>query len=131
MSNYYEEAKRIAEKLVELEITRKTACDEMKRLKEELLGMCESGTIETTFEVQNGLVYMDTKTTHKPADGLKEETMIKSKSPEKLSQDFIDFNFVPDLKLSKMAKKAISEGDSELLSVLSVETKHLIKIVTK
>lgn len=124
----YDEAKEIAKKLVELEKTRKQSADDQKALKEELLTLIEENSIDSMFEFEDGIVFMEISTSWKVADGLKEETEVKSKKPEKLSNDFIEAYFEPDLKLSKHAKKAIREEDSELLAVLVPEEKKKIKI---
>lgn len=124
----YDEAKEVAKKLVELEKTRKQSMDEQKALKEELLNLIQENEINSMFEFNDGVVFTEKSTTWKVADGLKEETQVKSKKPEKLSDDFIETYFKPDLKLSKQAKKAIREEDSELLAVLVPEEKLKIKI---
>ena len=56
------------------------------------------------------------------------EMELKSKKPDKVSDDFIETYFTPDLKLNKQAKKAIREEDSDLLAVLVPEEKRKIKI---
>lgn len=124
----YDEAKEVAKKLVELEKIRKQSMDEQKALKEELLNLIQENEIDSMFEFNDGVVFAEKSTTWKVADGLKEETQVKSKKPEKLSDDFIETYFKPDLKLSKQAKKAIREEDSELLAVLVPEEKLKIKI---
>lgn len=125
-----EEAKEIAKKLLELEKTRKTSVDDQKALKEELLTIFEENpNIVTMFEFPEGIVLKETSTKWSVADGLKEETEVKSKKPDKVSDDFIGTYFIPDLKLNKQAKKAIREEDSDLLAVLVPEEKAKIKIV--
>lgn len=125
-----EEAKEIAKKLLELEKTRKTSADDQKALKEELLTIFEENpNIVTMFEFPEGIVLKETSTKWSVADGLKEETEVKSKKPDKVSDDFIETYFIPDLKLNKQAKKAIREEDSDLLAVLVPEEKAKIKIV--
>lgn len=128
MSEAYEKAKEIAEKLLELEQTRKSAVDDAKLLKEELIALASENSIDTYFELPAGIVFLENSTNWKIADGLKEETAVKSKKPEQLSNDFIELYFKPDLKLSKHAKRAIQEEDSELLSVLVPEEKTKVKI---
>lgn len=105
----YDEAKKIAEKLVELELTRKTVTQELKAGKDELLDLIHNNEIESMFEFNNGVVFVETSTKYEIADGLKEETEVKSKSPEKLSQDFVDSYFATDLKLNKRAKKRLEK----------------------
>lgn len=125
-----EEAKEIAKKLLELEKTRKASVDDQKALKEELLTIFEENpNIVTMFEFPEGIVLKETSTKWSVADGLKEETEVKSKKPDKVSDDFIETYFIPDLKLNKQAKKAIREEDSDLLAVLVPEEKAKIKIV--
>lgn len=124
----YEEAKEIAKKLLELEKTRKQSVDDSKALKEELLALIAENQIDSMFEFTDGIVFAETTTKYKVADGLKEETEVKSKQPDKVSDDFIGTYFNPDLKLSKQAKKAIREEDSELLAVLVPEEKTKITI---
>ena len=125
-----EEAKEIAKKLLELEKTRKTSADDQKALKEELLTIFEENpNIVTMFDFPEGIVLKETSTKWSVADGLKEETEVKSKKPDKVSDDFIETYFIPDLKLNKQAKKAIREEDSDLLAVLVPEEKAKIKIV--
>lgn len=127
----YEEAKVIAEKLVNLEVKRKEIAEEQKLLKEELQTLILEESIDSMFECQNGLVYLDATTTYEIADGLKEEIEAKSKAPEKISDDFIQSYFNPDIKLNKLAKKAIGDGDTGLLSVLNPVSKSSIKIKTR
>ena len=127
MSNY-EEAKAIAEKLANLEVVRKETVDEQKLLKEQLHTLILEGNIDSMFECQNGLVYLDTTTKYEIADGLKEEIEAKSKAPEKISDDFIQSYFNPDIKLNKIAKKAINDGDGDVLSVINPVEKTSIKI---
>lgn len=124
-----EEAREIARKLVELEKTRKETSDQIKALKEEFLSLVIENNIESTYEVQNGMVFLETSTKYVIADGLREELGVKSESPDKISQDFVEEFFVPDIKLSKKAKKAIKEDDTDLLSVLVPEEKTSVKIV--
>lgn len=124
----YDEAREIAKKLIELEKIRKQSADEQKGLKEELLTLISENEIESMFEFNDGVVFAEKSKTWKVADGLKEETEVKSKKPEKLSNDFIEAYFKPDLKLNKQAKKAIREEDSDLLAVLVPEDKLKIKI---
>lgn len=124
-----EEHNKLSEKIIELEKTRKEAQDELKVLKEEYLSNILENDFPSVFESPNGMIFLDSTVSYKIADGLKEETEVKSKSPEKLSQDFVEEFFTPDLKLSKRAKKAIKEDDTELLSVLVPEEKTKLKIV--
>lgn len=124
----YDEAKEIAKKLLELEKTRKASADDQKALKEELLTILEENQIDSMFEFSDGVVFLDKSTKWSVADGLKEETEVKSKKPDKVSDDFIETYFTPDLKLNKQAKKAIREEDSDLLAVLVPEEKRKIKI---
>lgn len=128
MSVAYDQARELARQLVSLEITRKETQDKQKALKDELLALIEDNTIETTFEFDNGLVYLDETTSFKIADGLQEETEVTSKSPDKLDPEFIKKNFDAGLKLSKQAKKAIREGNVDILAVVVPETKQKIKI---
>lgn len=128
MSNY-EKAKGLAEKILELEKVRKTAQDDVKVLKDELLEIITTNSINSFFEFPTGLVFLDRTTTYKIADGLKEETKVTSKSPDKISPDFVEEYFTPDVKLNKAAKKAIREESSDLLlSVLVPEEKQKIKV---
>ena len=131
MSKTYDDAKKLAEELVELELKRVEITDKQKLLKEELLGVIIENSIDSMFECRNGLVFLDSKTSYKIADGLIEETEVKSKTPEKISDDFIETYFAPDVKLNKQAKKAIKDGDSELLAVLIPIEKLSIKIKVK
>lgn len=124
----YDEAKEIAKKLLELEKTRKQSTDDQKALKEELLTILEENQIESLFEFEDGVVFLEKSTKWSIADGLKEETAVKSKQPDKVSDDFIKTYFTPDLKLNKQAKKAIREEDTDLLAVLVPEEKRKIKI---
>lgn len=131
MSKTYDDAKKLAEELVELELQRVEITDKQKLLKEELLGMVMENPIDSMFECQNGLVFLESKTNYKIADGLIEETEVKSKTPEKISDDFIETYFAPDVKLNKQAKKAIKDGDNDLLAVLVPVEKKSIKIKTR
>ena len=125
----YEDAKEIARKLVDTERTRKNAQTELKALKEELLAIYEDNNIDKIFEFTDGIVMLEHSVNYKIADGMKEATEVKSKKPEELSEDFIEEFFVPDIKLSKKAKKAILEDNQDLLSVLVPEEKDKVKIV--
>lgn len=127
----YDEAKEIAQKLVELELQRTEAVEQQKLLKDELLTLITENSIDSMFECQNGLVFLESKTNYKIADGLLDETEIKSKTPEKISDDFIETYFAPDVKLNKQAKKAIKDGDNDLLAVLVPVEKNSIKIKTR
>ena len=116
----YDEAKEIAKKLLELEKTRKASADDQKALKEELLTILEENQIDSMFEFSDGVVFLDKSTKWSVADGLKEETEVKSKKPDKVSDDFIETYFTPDLKLNKQAKKAfvttLSHGDTWMIN---------------
>lgn len=127
----YEEAKEIAKKLVELEVARKSATEQQKLLKDELMDLIKTNNIDSYFEFNDGIVFVDSTTSYKVADGLKEETEVTSKSPEKLSPDLLENYFTSDIKLNKQAKVAIQEGDTDLLSLLYEETKEKIAIKTK
>lgn len=131
MSVAYDQARELARQLVSLEITRKETQDKQKALKDELLALIEDNAIETTFEFDNGLVYLDETISYKIADGLQEETEVTSKSPDKLDPEFIKKNFDAGLKLSKQAKKAIREGNTDVLAVVVPETKQKIKITVR
>lgn len=124
----YDEAKEIAQKLLELEKTRKQSTDDQKALKEELLALVTENQIDSMFEFNDGIVFAETSVEYKVADGLKEETEVKSKQPDKVSDDFIGTYFNSDLKLNRQAKKAIREEDSELLAVLVPQEKTKITI---
>lgn len=50
----YEEAKEVVHKILELEKTRKTAQDEAKKLKEQLLVMVTENNIDSIFEFTDG-----------------------------------------------------------------------------
>ncbi len=128
MSETYERAKEIAQKLLELEKTRKQSADEQKTLKDELLVLITENSIDSTFDFPDGMVFLEQSTSWKIADGLKEETKVQSKKPEQISNDFVELYFKPDLKLSKQAKKAIKDEDNDLLAVLVPEEKSKIKI---
>ena len=124
----YDEAKEIAQKILELEKTRKSAVDDLKGLKEELLVLVTENSIENIFEFNGGIVFLEKSVTYKPADSFTSETEVKSKSND-ISDDFIEAYFNPDLKLNKHAKKALREGESdELLAVLVEEPKQSIKV---
>lgn len=127
----YEDAKEIARKLVDTERTRKNAQTELKALKEELLAIYEDNNIDKIFEFTDGIVMLEHVVNYKIADGMKEATEVKSKKPEELSEDFIEEFFIPDIKLSKKAKKAILEDNQDLLSVLVPEEKDKVKIVVE
>lgn len=127
MSNY-DEAKAIAEKLANLEVARKENADEQKLLKEQLQTLILENNIDSMFECQNGLVYLDATTKYEIADGLKEEIEAKSKAPDRISDDFIESYFTSDVKLNKLARKAIQDGDADILSVINPVEKTSIKI---
>lgn len=133
MSETYEKAKELAKKIVELEVARKNVTTNLKLKKDELLDIIQNNSIESTFEFPEGLVFVDTTTDYKIADGLTEETEVKSKSPQELSQDFLESYFKADLKLTKRAKQAIKEEDTELLAVLvpSKKQKVVVKVLEK
>lgn len=126
----YDEAKEIAQKLVDLEIERKEIVKKQKELKANLLDILENNSIDSMFEFQNGICCLESKTTFKISDGFKQETKVTSKSPDKISPDFVETFFVPDLKLSKIAKKEILEDNTDILSILVPEEKQNIKITT-
>lgn len=127
--NKFEEARQIAQRCINLETKRKEANDELKIAKEELLAFLQDNpTVDRMFEFQNGIVFVETKTSYKIPEGLKQETELKSKHPQEISPEFLQENFVPDVKLSKLGKKRIKDESSELLSVLINETKEKIKI---
>lgn len=125
-----ENVKDLAEKLVELEVQRKTITDEQKLLKDELLQLMEEND-ERIIECQNGIVALDTTTTWKVSDGLEEATEVKSKDVKQLSPDFLEAYFNPDLKLSKRAKQELKKGNSELASCLYEDTKTKVKVVVR
>lgn len=133
MSETYEKAKELAKKIVELEVARKNVTTNLKLKKDELLDIIQNNSIESTFEFPEGLVFVDTTTDYKIADGLTEETEVKSKSPQELSQYFLESYFKADLKLTKRAKQAIKEEDTELLAVLvpSKKQKVVVKVLEK
>lgn len=125
-----ESTKDLAEKLVELEVQRKTITDEQKLLKDELLQLMEEND-ERIIECQNGIVALDTTTTWKVSDGLEEATEVKSKDVKQLTPEFLETYFSPSLKLSKQAKRELKEGNSELASCLYEDTKTKVKVVVR
>lgn len=128
MSEQFNKAKAIAEKLVNLEIERKGVTGQIKDLKSELMDIISTNSIDSHFEFNNGRVYVKSTTKWEFADGLKEETRLSSKSPDKLSQDVIDEWCEPKIGLSKRAKVALREENTDLLSLLNETTKDSIKI---
>ena len=126
----YEEAKEIAQQILDTEIERKEASDKLKELKEKLLEAVTENNIDRTFEFQQGFVTVTTEDKLVIPDGLKEEIIAKVKNPTKLSQDLIDEYFGTKLDLNKKGKMALREGeDPDLANMIVIEQKD--KVIVK
>src|SRR5574344_2409157 len=101
-----EQAREIAQKLVNLEIERKSIVDEVSELKEKFFELVEQG-VDSTYDLPNGQVFISNTISYKIPDGLKQEVESRVKNPEKLSPELIKEYFDPDLKLSRKAMKTL------------------------
>lgn len=114
-----ESAREIAQKLVDLELTRKDVVEQQKALKEELQNIWdEHEEVDTFFDVNQGTVYQDLKTKYSIPDGLSEEVFTKVKNPEKLSQEIIETYIKTSLSLNKKGVKAMREGSPDLANLI-------------
>ena len=125
-----EQAREVAQKLVDLEITRKDVASEMSELKEKFYELVENGA-DSSIDVNNGQVFISNTITYSVPDGLKEEVVSKVKDASKLNPELIEQYFNTDLKLSRKATKALrnsSDPDLAQLVVQEEKSKVVIKI---
>jgi phage shock protein A len=124
-----EQLREVAQKLVDLEINRKDIVEQQKDLKAELEQLWEDNSeLETYLEVNQGMVYLDSKTKFSIPDGLKEEILPHVKNPEKLSQDIIEEFIQASPSLNKKGVKAMREGNVDLAKLVVQEEKSSVKI---
>ena len=115
-----EQGREIAQKLVNLEIERKSIVDEVSELKEKFFELVEQG-VDSTYDLPNGQVFISNTISYKIPDGLKQEVESKVKNPEKLSPELIKEYFNPDLKLSRKAMKTLRNSADPDLSKLVIQ----------
>ena len=126
--NLTNEARELAQKLVNAEIERLEIVESQKELKSQIEILIEQGA-DTSYEFSTGTVSLATSQTFRIPDGLKNETEVKSKDASKLNPELLNY-FNPDLKLSAKAKKALRNGeDATLSSIVDIVEKE--KLVVK
>jgi len=124
-----EEARQIAQKIIDIEVDKKNAQDEQKELKEFLMTLIQEENVDTHYDLNQGSVFVDTTIKYEIPDGLKEEIESKVKHPDKLSPELIEQYFKTDLKLNKAAMNALRNSSDIDLATLVVETeKETIKV---
>ena len=123
-----EQLREVAQKLVDLEISRKDIMSEMAELKENFEQLVEDGA-DSSIDVNGGLVYVAETIQYKIPEGLLEETEVKSKNESKLNPELLKQYFDPALKLSKSAVKALkNSSDVDLAKLVVQEEKSSVKI---
>ena len=126
--NLTQEARELAQKLLNLELDRLELVEQQKELKSQIELLIEQGA-DTSYDLNQGSVFVQCTEQFVIPDGLKSETEIKSKVASKLNPELLGY-FNPDLKLSAKAKKALRNGeDSTLASIIDVVEKE--KLVVK
>lgn len=123
-----EQLREVAQKLVDLEISRKDIMSEMAELKENFEQLVEDGA-DSSIDVNGGLVYISETISYKIPEGLLEETEVKTKDASKLNPELLKQYFDPALKLSKSAVKALKNStDVDLAKLVIQEEKSSVKI---
>ena len=123
-----EQLREVAQKLVDLEISRKDIMSEMAELKENFEQLVEDGA-DSSIDVNGGLVYISETISYKIPEGLLEETEVKTKDASKLTPELLKQYFDPALKLSKSAVKALKNStDVDLAKLVVQEEKSSVKI---
>ena len=123
-----EQAREVAQKLVDLEITRKETVDEMAELKEKFEELVEEGA-DSSIDVNNGQVFISNTIAYSVPDGLKEEVVSKVKDASKLNPELIEQYFNTDLKLSRKAMKTLrNSSDPDLAQLVVQEEKSKVAI---
>lgn len=123
-----EQLREVAQKLVDLEISRKDIMSEMAELKENFEQLVEDGA-DSSIDVNGGLVYISETISYKIPEGLLEETEVKTKDASKLNPELLKQYFDPALKLSKSAVKALkNSSDVDLAKLVVQEEKSSVKI---
>lgn len=125
-----EQAREVAQKLVDLEITRKDVTNEMTELKEKFEELVEEGA-DSSIDVNNGQVFISNTIAYSVPDSLKEEVVSKVKDASKLNPELIEQYFNTDLKLSRKAMKTLrnsSDPDLAQLVVQEEKSKVVIKV---
>lgn len=128
MSNY-EDAKNIAQKLINLEVKRLDVVEEQKQLKDELMQIFSESEIDTTFEFNDGTVFLEFTESYKIPDGLKELLALKVTKPDKINPDLVEKYIEDGARLNKVGKKTLKESlDTDLASMIIVDEKEKIKV---
>ena len=123
-----EQAREVAQKLVDLEITRKDVTNEMTELKEKFEELVEEGA-DSSIDVNNGQVFISNTIAYSVPDGLKDEVVSKVKDASKLNPELIEQYFNTDLKLSRKATKALRDSsDPDLAQLVVQEEKSMVSI---
>ena len=123
-----EQARQVAQKLVDLEIDRKSIVDEMTELKEKFEELAEEGA-DSSIDVNNGQVFISNTIAYSVPDGLKEEVVSKVKDASKLNPELIEQYFNTDLKLSRKATNALRKSlDPDLAQLVVQEEKSKVTI---
>lgn len=125
-----EQAREIAQKLVDLEISRKEKADELKEIKEEFMALLEEHPeADTYYDFNQGVVSLAQTTSFKIPDGLQQAVEPHSLKPDQLDPEIIKTFMDSSLKLNKQGIKAMKEGDVDLSNLIVVEEKT--KVVVK
>ena len=123
-----EQAREVAQKLVDLEITRKDVISEMTELKEKFEELVEEGA-DSSYDLPQGQVFISNTIAYSVPDGLKEEVVSKVKDASKLNPELIEQYFNTDLKLSRKATKALrNSSDPDLAQLVVQEEKSKVSI---
>ena len=130
MATITEQAREIAQKIVEAQAEQKKFKDEVSILKDELLELINSNpAVETHYNLDLGKVFLSVEEKYSIPSGLNEEVKPQVKDPTRLSQNLVESYLKNKLDLNKAGKKAIRNGeDLELSKMIVVEPKQKIKV---
>ena len=124
-----DDLRALANKMLDLEITRKEKADELKTLKDEFLSLLEEHPeADTYFDLNQGTVALGNTTQFKIPDGLQQTVEPHSLKPDQLDPEIIKTFMDSNLKLNKQGIKAMKEGDVDLANLIVVEEKAKVVI---
>lgn len=125
-----EQAREVAQELVNKEIDRKAIVNEITELREKFESLIEDGA-DSSYDVNNGIVFIQETVEYSVPNGLLQEISAKVKNPEKLSQELIEQKFNLNLKPTRKALKELRNSENpDLSSIVVQEEKSKVAIKT-
>ena len=122
-------AREVAQRLINLELDRKTIVDEMSELKSELEFMIENDNVDSSYDFNQGQVFLNNTISYKIPDGLQSEVESKVRDASKLNPELISQYFNGKLTISRKGLKTLrNSADPDLSKLVVQEEKSKVTI---